>query len=147
MTISWPATLPQYVQQAGYGESLPDQTIESQVDAGPPKSRRRFTKNARQVQATIWCDAAQRAAFELFHADTLQGGVLPFLWVNPITQVAALYRFRRPPPALTAFAGGHIAIAMNLLQLAQYTTFRFDVTGAPITFDSTLISFDQANSY
>lgn len=114
---SWPATLPQYVNVSGYQESLPDQTIESAVDAGPPKVRRRFTANYRAITATIWVDGTQRAAFETFFETTLAGGSLAFDWVNPLTQAAASFRFRRPPPAYEALGGDTFAIRMNLWQL------------------------------
>lgn len=145
MTASWPASLPQFVQQQGYQESLPDQTIESEVDSGPAKTRRRFTKNLRPIQASIWVDMTQKATFEFFHNTTLDGGTAPFLWVNPLTQAMALFRFRRPPPAIAALGPDHAQIAMNLYQLTQYTAFRFDST--LVTFDSTLVSFDAMNLY
>lgn len=145
MSASWPATLPQFVQQQGYQETLPDQTIESDVDAGPPKTRRRFTKNFRQAQAAIWVDLGQKTTFEYFVATTLEGGTLPFLWVNPATQAMAEFRFRRPPPVVTALGPDHFSIVMNLYQLTQFAAFRFDST--QVSFDSTLVSFDAMNLY
>ena len=42
---TWPASLPQYVQEGGYQETLQDQTVESNMETGPAKIRRRFTKS------------------------------------------------------------------------------------------------------
>lgn len=145
MTATWPAALPQFVQERGYSESLADQTIESPMDSGPPKVRRRFTKNYRPLQMTIQCDATQRELFEYFYHTTLSGGVLPFHWVNPQTQALALMRFRRPPPAYSVFGGVNTAISFSLWQITQYAALRFDST--IITFDSTEVTFDEANRY
>lgn len=98
MTAAWPATLPQFVQEQGFDETLPNQRLESSVDSGPPKARRRFTKNYRAIQCEIWCDADQADDFEDFYETDLAGGVLPFTWVNPVTQTAATFRFRGSPP-------------------------------------------------
>jgi hypothetical protein len=145
MTAVWPAGLPQYVQERGYREDLPDQTVESQVDSGPPKVRRRFTKNFRAIQASIQCDAEQDEIFDYFYNTTLEGGTQPFLWLNPVRQALALFRFRRPAPVKTVFGGINVAISMNLWQLAQYAALRLDST--IITFDSTLVTFDEANRW
>lgn len=145
MTAIWPAALPQYVQEQGFGEGLPDQTIESQMEAGLPKSRRRYTKNFRPMQATIWCTAEQGQLFEYFYEETLSGGVLPFHWVNPFTQVLAEFRFKRPPPQKRSFGSANVEISMNLWQTRQYAALRFDSTR--ITFDSTLVTFDETNRF
>lgn len=145
MTAQWPAALPQYVLEQGYSEILADQTIESTMDSGLPKVRRRFTKNLRPIAAAIKCDADQALVFEHFYHETLQGGVLPFHWVNPFTQVLAEFRFKRPPPTKRSFGSANIEYAMNLWQTKQFTTFRFD--SDTLTFDSTLILFSQANRF
>lgn len=113
---SWPASLPQFVQEQGYSETLPQQRIESVVDAGPPKTRRRFTNNNRPITCEIWCDASQAAAFETFYDADLAGGVLSFTWVNPITQAAKTFRFRGNPPQKSV-RGGAIVFSFSLWQL------------------------------
>lgn len=145
MTAVWPAGLPQYVREQGFGENLPDQTIESQMDAGLPKARRRYTQNYRPIQATIWCDADQHALFEFFYEEALGGGVLPFHWVNPLTQVLAEFRFKRPPPQKRSFGAANVEIAMTLWQTRQYAGLRFDST--LFTFDSTARTFDETNRF
>lgn len=144
MTAVWPAGLPQFVQEQGFSESLPDQILESAMETGQSKSRRRFTGNWRPVQATIWCTSAQALVFENFVDETLGGGALPFFWVNPVTQTMALFRFKRPAPQKRAM-GDAIIYAMNLWQLRLYAAFRFD--SELVTFDSTLHTFDEANRF
>lgn len=118
MTAAWPATLPQYFQEQGYSESPPDQRLESNVDSGPPKTRRRYTNNYRPIQGTIWCTEDQWEDFETFYDVDLAGGVLPFTWVHPITRAAATFKFRGQPPRYTPFGGTNVAIAMTLFQIA-----------------------------
>lgn len=106
MAAVWPGTLPQYVLEAGYQETLEDQTVESQMDTGPAKVRRRFTNSVRRFQVTIQCDEVQAADFEAFYLTTLAGGSLPFEWVHPRTRAIRTFRFKKPPPQVTVVGGG-----------------------------------------
>lgn len=115
---AWPNTLPQYVQSAGYSEGLPQQTIESQVDAGPPKVRRRFTNAFRPLQMTIFCTTAQAGAFEDFYLDDCKGGSVDFTWKNPRTQAAATFRWRNPPPQYREIGAGNWAVSFTVWQVA-----------------------------
>lgn len=109
MTIStWPPTLPDYVLEQGYSEDLEDQTVESQMDAGLAKVRRRFTARVRRFQLTIQMDAEQAETFEAFFHDTLAGGSLPFDWRHPRTGLSTRFRFRKPVPKLTPVGGEYV---------------------------------------
>ncbi len=115
---AWPATLPQFVQEQGYSESLPNQTVESPMDSGPPKTRRRFTTNWRPITCTIWCTAEQADDFEEFFEDDLAGGSLSFTWVNPISQDAKIFKFMGgKPPRKRPFGSGNVAFDLQLWQL------------------------------
>jgi hypothetical protein len=103
---TWPATLPQFVLEGGYQETLEDLTVESQMDTGPAKVRRRFTTSVRKFQISIMCDEAQAAIFETFYTTTCGGGALSFDWVHPRTRVARTFRFKKPPPTVTVSGGG-----------------------------------------
>jgi hypothetical protein len=111
---AWPGTLPALVTQAGYGESVPDQLLETPTDAGPGKARRKSTGMARPIKCSIRCTAAQVATFETFYLSTLAGGTLEFTWVHPRTQVAKSLRFRKPVPAYNPLGAGNVQIDMNL---------------------------------
>lgn len=95
---TWPAALPQFALEQGYSEKLPDQVLETSMDSGPPKARRRFTTNTRPFGMVLEMDAEQSEIFEQFFFQTLGAGVKKFDWVHPRTRVAATFRFRRPPP-------------------------------------------------
>lgn len=117
MTASWPADLPQYVQ-ANSSETLPNETIESQVANGPPQFRRRIRGLVREFTLSIHCTPDQSKIFEEFYRDTLSGGVLPFSWVNPRTQAGGLFRFKGPPPRYQVTpTGASVIVAFQLCQV------------------------------
>lgn len=114
---TWPTTLPSFVQEGGYTEALQDQTVESNVDAGPAKIRRRFTKSLRKFGITLQMLPAQVTIFETFWQNTVKGGSLPFDWVHPRTRVAATLRFRTPAPSYTTGGGGAYVIVSFALEI------------------------------
>ena len=69
--------------------------IETEMDAGPPKARRRYTAGIRMVRGTIRVTKAQRATLDTFWVTTLEGGTLAFEWIHPITLATANFRFVR----------------------------------------------------
>ena len=94
----WPVTLPTQVSWTGYQGAPRDNRIRTQMEAGPPKMRRRF----RAGIETITCGQtaltkAQITTLQGFYETTLQGGTLPFDWVHPLTQAATSFRFAVPP--------------------------------------------------
>lgn len=111
---TWPVTLPQYVLEGGYQEQLQDQTIETQMEAGPAKIRRRFTKSLRRFQINLLMNSTQAAAFETFWQTTCRGGSIPFDWKNPRTQAAATMRFRNPAPQFSSVGGVNVMVQFNV---------------------------------
>lgn len=96
--VAWPiAPFPQLPLQAGYSESPPDTVIRSPMDAGPAKLRRRTTAGVRRLACALRLTTAQVATFDSFYVTSLQGGALPFDWVNPRTGAAESLRFVGPP--------------------------------------------------
>lgn len=111
MTAAWPASLPQYVLEQGYSEQMPDQLIETPMEAGKPKVRRRYTMNNPTFTVTIAMTLGQKAIFETFFDEDLQGGSLPFTWVNPTSQLATTFRFRKPVPKWTVRGNAYLVSA------------------------------------
>lgn len=111
---AWPSTLPQYVLEQGYEEKLNDQTIETPMDVGPPKVRRRYTKQFRTFSLTVRLSPEQKATFESFWQDTLAGGSLPFDWVHPLTRDAMTFRFRAPAPKMGSVGGTDTMVSFTL---------------------------------
>ena len=101
MAALWPASLPQrFLQDPGTSENPPDVVVETQMDAGPPKARRRFTAGFRLVGGSLALTHAQRATLDTFYMDTLEGGALTFDWIHPITSAPATFRFMPQPNGL-----------------------------------------------
>jgi hypothetical protein len=115
MPATWPATLPEFVLEQGYSEKFQNQTIESAMDSGPMKSRRRFTKAIREFSITLQMTTAQKAIFETFWLTTLRGGSLPFDWVHPLTRVVMSFRFKNPAPQYGVVGGIHTRVSFTLM--------------------------------
>lgn len=96
-SITWPSTLPQSIQRGSYQETLPNVSVRTQMDVGPPKMRRRFTAGYTPIQAEILISKTQAATLETFYNDTSVGGTLAFDWINHRTGSSAEYRFVKPP--------------------------------------------------
>lgn len=101
----WPATLPQFIRADSYEETPTDQTVETPMESGPVKIRRRCTADYPVIKCAIDVDVTQRAAFWDFWKTTLAGGSLKFDWVHPITRADTTFRFRKPVPSLKPVSG------------------------------------------
>ena len=66
---TWPATLPQKFLQSGFNDAEPDLFIVTQMDAGPPKVRRRFTANSRPMAGEMNLTVAQKGILKAFYRD------------------------------------------------------------------------------
>lgn len=118
MTAAWPETLPQFVLEQGYDESLPDNSVESTMEDGTQKARRRFTHAWRPLSVTIRCTPQQAEDFEAFYFDTVKV-VLPFTWVHPVTQEPGTFRFRKPvPKKRPGGSGGYVDVSFSMWQIA-----------------------------
>jgi hypothetical protein len=94
----WPSLLPQYVEVQGFSETLPKNRVQNQPEAGPPKSRRRFTSAPEFLNCSIVLkDAATVTVFKTFYKDTLVDGSLKFDWVRPIEGTSCEMTFIEEP--------------------------------------------------
>jgi hypothetical protein len=117
MSVVWPASLPEYVLEGGYSEQLPRNTVETEMESGLPKVRRRFTKVFRKFQATMILDQSQAVVFEAFYFTTCASGTIPFEWVHPRTRAPMSLRFTQPPPSFTPFGGHYVRVSFALLEV------------------------------
>ena len=97
-TIYWPSILPDR-QFLGITYKTQQQTIETQMESGPPQVRRRFSAGCKDVELPnlIWT-GAQVTYFEGWWDATLGGGANPFAWRNPMTGAQVSMQFRGAPP-------------------------------------------------
>lgn len=103
---SWPSQLPQRPIADGYNESLQSQVIRTQMDAGPAKSRRRFTAAARMVTARYVLTTSQVAAFEAWFVSDIGAGALAFDWPHRSGTISA--RITGDPPYRLSPLGGEL---------------------------------------
>ncbi len=94
-TIRWPAELPQN-QLIGVEEQDGDSVLRSDMDAGPPSRRNRFTGTVTKVKTRLVLIGAQKIAFDEFFRDTLHNGALSFRWTHPTTDVEVSFAFVGP---------------------------------------------------
>lgn len=104
MPEAWPGTLPQEPLYEGYREAVPNGILRTQMDAGPPKQRRRYTAAPRRFTMTLCLTKAQVAVLDSFVLNNLNGGVDAFTWTHPRTGAGATYRFAGETPVYQAFA-------------------------------------------
>ncbi len=110
----WPATLPAFVLQQGYQETVVDGTIETPVDAGPVKLRRRWTGDNTLITWSVGMTPSQYDTFLAFFKTTLAWGSLPFDWVQPRSQAVTTFRFRKPAPKMTMDSPMQYTVQMNV---------------------------------
>lgn len=110
---TWPAGLPQKLQQSGFSNTLPENVIRSQMDTGPDKARRRDVSAPEPVSGSIIVDESQYDILVGFFNTTIAGGALPFDWVHPITGVAAEIRLVGPPQ-ITARSGDYYNVQLSM---------------------------------
>lgn len=115
---AWPASLPQTPLLQGFSEGMPDTTLRTQMDAGPGKTRKRFSAGIKLFQFELILTADQAATFDTFFRTDTADGALPFDWKNPRTDVAVSFRMvTPPPPALVSIDKDIYRLALSLEQL------------------------------
>ncbi len=95
--VNWPSTLQQCLSADNFGIAKGATTIRSDMDIGPQKVRRRFTKGVDTYSASIYLTNAQYLIFENYYDVTLNGGATPLIFPHPITQVPTIFRFKDEP--------------------------------------------------
>lgn len=83
---TWPSTLPQCGLFAGYGSTRGETVISTDMDAGQPKRRRRFTAEYTKHNISMVLTRNQWLTLRTFY-DT--NAAIPFTWVNPTDRTAA----------------------------------------------------------
>ena len=78
-------------------ESPPDNTINSSMDRGPAKIRRRTTANIRPISFRLFLKPDQVDILDSFYIQDTFSGVEEFDFVHPRTHVHVTARFTAPP--------------------------------------------------
>jgi hypothetical protein len=80
MTIPvWPSELPQRFQREGYSEQSQDGRLFTRTSAGPPKTRRKYSRVLQTVPASIVVGYDGKSRLERFVREETVQGSLPFI--------------------------------------------------------------------
>lgn len=94
---AWPASL-QQKQFANVTDTRQQATLRSEMDAGAPKVRKRFTAAIRKITIPVVFNAADKATFDTFYITTIAEGAAAFDWTDPNDDSTTIsYRFVAPP--------------------------------------------------
>ncbi len=96
MADLWPTTLPQEPLVEGFSGTPQNTLIRTSMDAGPEKTRRRFTAASEYYTVSWIMTDAQFTTFRGFFNDTIAGGSEEFEMNHPVTGETVLVRFRGP---------------------------------------------------
>ena len=91
--IYWPETLPQTLLMDGLSAQRNSNVIRTQMDAGPRKTRQRYTASVKVFTGRMVLDAGQRFALEQFYHTALADGALRFNFTDPQTLETGEFRF------------------------------------------------------
>lgn len=97
MPETWPATVPQAVLIDGYDEPEAEDAIHTDMEVGPPKSRRRATSTPREAKWSILLTPSQFEEFKTFYRTTLVSGTLSFNFTHPVEGGTVVVKFRETP--------------------------------------------------
>lgn len=97
----WPLTLPQAPLAGSYSETGDGNVVRSAPELGPPKVRKRYSRELVTYQISLILTDAQRAAFLTFYSGAAQGGAQWFDWIDFATQALQSYRFVPPRPTFS----------------------------------------------
>jgi len=111
MAAAWPAFLQQRLNEAGFSYLFGDTVLRSQNDTGPIKRRRRTTKSVDKIQCTVNIKYSDFTDFYDFWDVTLNGGVTPFTFNHPFTQVPADF-YMAEPPRMSPLGGLEYTLSM-----------------------------------
>jgi hypothetical protein len=112
MAQAWPAQLQQCLSEQNFGIQKGSTVLRSDMDIGPQKVRRRFTKGVDTLTGSIYLTAEEYEIFEAFYETTLAGGTLPFEFNHPITGVLTVFRFNSEP-TYASLGGGSFTVSFG----------------------------------
>jgi hypothetical protein len=113
MASVWPSTLPQDMLNQGFSMTPRDNAIRFSPEIGPPMDRRRGNSAPIDIQGSILCTTDQWSTLLTFYRDTLKETDL-FTWKDPITGLAATFKFNGPPSINEVTQGSNPMVSVSL---------------------------------
>ena len=109
---SWPNDLPAPLVD-DYNEERQNQVLRTEMDAGPPQTRRRFTASIDKFSVSWVMTESQVSTLETFFEDTIGGGALSFDWTHPRKDTTVSARFTEPY-TMDYLGAGYYKVSANL---------------------------------
>jgi hypothetical protein len=113
MAARWPDALPQAPLISAYDESPPDTALRTQMDAGPAKTRQRFTGGVRPVTWGMVLGVTETEILDEFYTQAVFGGTASFVLIDPRTKIEKSWRFTGPPK-YTALSGDMFSVKCQM---------------------------------
>jgi hypothetical protein len=110
---AWPSTLPQFFSEDNFQEVLDGAVLFSDMDVGPKKARRRFTKGIDEQSVSIQLNKAQYSIFVTFFKTTIAGGSIPVSFFHPITEAPLEFRIKSNP-RVSSIGGGNTIVSFEI---------------------------------
>jgi hypothetical protein len=114
-SINWPSNIPSGFLAEGFSKTPKSNVIRSSMDAGPQKTRRRYTARTINYTGREIFDTEELALFEQFYHTALADGALRFNYADPITGEVAEFRFTKDYTVSTN--NGLFEVTLNLEKL------------------------------
>lgn len=113
MPALWPAFLQDLINAAGFSSEIGETVLRTEMDIGPAKLRRRFTHSIDNYNTEITVYTTDMPAFFTFFNTTLNGGVTPFYFDDPLTGIEEIFRFVGTPKISPNGSAGWFDISMS----------------------------------
>jgi hypothetical protein len=95
--IYWPSSFQTYLNTDNFSYSKGSTVIRTEMDIGPKKVRRRFTKSIDAISCTFTIPNTLFTDFMTFFDTTLNGGTYQFRYNHPFTGIESSFRFIGEP--------------------------------------------------
>lgn len=84
-TPAYPSSCPSLLLKRGYQETFPNVGVQTEMDSGVPKDRRRFSSNVTPIKGIEVMNDNQLQTFRNFYMNDCAGGTLAFKWTEQRT--------------------------------------------------------------
>ncbi len=112
MPATWPASLQDFINEESFSLQTGSTVLVSDMDIGPAKKRRRFTKSVDKFDVTITLkNQTDYTTFSNFFDLDLNGGVEQFVFDHPLSGVPT--NFRMSEPKYTPLGGTAFLVSMQ----------------------------------
>lgn len=113
MAVYWPSSLENLINADSFQVKMGDTVLRSEMDVGLAKTRRRFTSPIDTYSCSINIYQSDYGTFYDFYNVTLNGGITPFEFVDPLTGNLSTFRFLNSPSISPLGSAGWFILSMN----------------------------------